>query len=128
MNTTNNNCNKEDSIDDLTVAMGKLEDRGTGNTGDIISDDELFKQPPNKDCPICLLCLPELASGSAYMACCGKIICSGCAYAAPVYDNLGNEIIEEKCPFCRTPASTSTEEYNERLQKRGLAMPRQSLL
>ena len=117
MNTTNNNCNnKEDSIDDLTIAMGKLEDRGTGNTGDIISDDELFKQPPTKDCPICLLRLPELESGSTYMACCGKIICSGCAYA-PVYDNLGNEINEEKCPFCRTPAPTS-EEYNERHQKR----------
>ena len=113
--TTNN---KEDSIDDLTVAMGKLEDRGTGNTGDIISDDELFKQPPpNKDCPICLLRLPLLALGSTYNACCGKIICSGCAYA-PVYDNLGNEIIGVKCPFCRTTAPTSIEELNERLQKR----------
>ena len=38
---------------------------------------------------------------------------------APVYDNLGNEIIEEKCPFCRTPVrGDSDEEYNERLQKR----------
>ena len=37
---------------------------------------------------------------------------------APVYDNLGNEIIEAKCPFCRTPAPYSDEEYNERLQKR----------
>ena len=52
-----------------------------------------------------------------YMPCCGKIICSGCSYA-PVYDNLGNEIIEEKCPFCRAPTPDSDEECNEWLQKR----------
>ena len=116
MNTTNNNCNKEDLIDNLTAAVGKLGGSGKRDTDDI-SDDELFKQLPTEDCPICLLCLPLLAAGSVYMACCGKIICSGCAYA-PVYDNLGNEIIEEKCPFCRTQASYSIEECNERLQKR----------
>ena len=44
------------------------------------------------------------------------MICSGCAYA-PVYDNLGNVIIEEKCPFCRTSVST-LDEYIEQLQKR----------
>ena len=78
----------------------------------------LFKQPPpNKDCPICLLRLPTLASGSVYNSCCGKIICCGCRHA-PVYDNLGNEINEKKCPFCRTPAWRSHEESNERLLKR----------
>ena len=79
----------------------------------------LFKQPPpNKDCPICLLRLPTLASGSVYNSCCGKIICCGCRHA-PVYDNLGNEINEKKCPFCRTPAWRShDEESNERLLKR----------
>jgi TPR repeat protein len=87
------------------------------DTDDIISDDELFKQPPNEDCPICLLCLPSLESGSTYYVCCGKMICCGCSFA-PVYDNLGNEIMEEKCPFCRTPTHISDEEYNERLQKR----------
>jgi hypothetical protein len=81
-------------------------------------DEELFKQPPpNKDCPICILRLPSLTSGSVYKSCCGKIICCGCDYA-PMYDNLGNEIIERKCPFCRTPAPTSNEEYEVRLQKR----------
>ena len=97
--STNNNCNKKDdySVDDLTAAMGKLK----GGKRDIndISDDELFKQPPPKeDCPICLLSLPTLASGLTYYACCGKMICCGCDYA-PKYDNLGNEISEEKCPL-----------------------------
>ena len=45
------------------------------------------------------------------------MICSGCG-SAPVYDNLGNEMSEKKCPFCRTPVPTSIEELNERLQKR----------
>ena len=103
-------------MDDLIAAMGKLEG-GTRDTEDIISDDELFKPPLVKeDCPICLLRLPILASGSMYYACCGKMICSGCM-RAPVYDNLGNEMIKEKCPFCRTPTPDS-EECNERLQKR----------
>ena len=84
-----NNCNKKDFMEDLTDAMGKVGDGGTCDTDDIICDDKLFKQPPpNKDCPICLLRLPELGSGSMYMACCGKIICRGCDYA-PKYDNLG---------------------------------------
>ena len=104
-------------MEDLTAAMGKLGESGKRDTDDIISDDELFKQPPSKDCPICLLCLPTLGSGIVYKSCCGKMICSGCDYA-PVYDNLGNEIIEEKCPFCRTPVPTSIEEITERLQKR----------
>jgi TPR repeat protein len=84
-----------------------------------IHDEELFKQPPPKeDCPICLLRLPLLPSGSTYMSCCGKNICCGCRHAT-VYDKLGNEIriIEEKCPFCRTPGA-QLKEYFERLQKR----------
>ena len=116
-NTEDNNCNKEDySMEDLTAAMGKLGESGKRDT-DVISDDELFKQPPSKDCPICLLRLPLLESGNAYMACCGKMICCGCGFA-PVYDNLGNEISEKKCPFCRFPIHKSIEEYNEQLQKR----------
>ena len=88
------------------------------DTDDNISDDELFKQPPLKEeCPICLLRLPSLGSGSTYYECCGKMICNGCD-CAPVYDNLGKVIIEKKCPYCRTPAPTSIEEYNRRLQKR----------
>ena len=88
------------------------------DTDDIISDDELFKQPPPKeDCPICLLRLPTLEKGSTYYECCGKIICNGCD-CAPVYDNLGNAINERKCPYCRTPAPYSDEEFKELLLKR----------
>ena len=103
-------------MDNSTDAIGKLEG-GTRDTDDI-SDGELFNQPlPKEDCPICLLRLPTLAKGSTYSECCGEMICSGCDYA-PVYDNLGNEISEAKCPFCRTLLPGSGEELNERLQKR----------
>ena len=102
----------------LIAAMGELEGSGTRDTGDNISDDEIFKLPPPKeDCPICNLLLPTVASGLMYYVCCGKIICCGCDNA-PKYDHLGNEISERKCPFCRTPVPDSDEECNGRLQKR----------
>jgi len=66
-----------------------------------LHDEQLFKQPPPKDdCPICFLRLPYNPSGSVYMACCGKTICSGCVHA------FQSKITKEEhdvCPFCRTP-------------------------
>ena len=83
-----------------------------------LHDIALFKEPPPEygDCPICFLRLPTMASGRRYMSCCGKTICRGCCHA-DVYDNLGNIIIGKKCPFCRTPPSTSNEEIIDRLKK-----------
>ena len=47
-----------------------------------LHDEKLFKQPPPaEDCPICMLLLPSLHTGSKYKSCCGKIICSGCIHA-----------------------------------------------
>jgi len=65
------------------------------------SDEALFKQPPqNEDCTICCIQLPALWSGSKYMSCCGKEICSGCQKRA------GGSL----CPFCRTPAPKAEEQ------------------
>ena len=84
-------------------------------------DEDLFKQPPPKeDCPICFLRIPSLTSGWKYQLCCGSVICSGCVYA-PVYDNQGNEVDDDKqneCPFCRFVAPKSVEEMNNMLMKR----------
>jgi len=83
-----------------------------------LHDIELFKQPPPKeDCPICFQQLPSMDSGRIYMSCCGKEICSGCL-CAPVYDNQGNEVDNQKCAFCRTPFPYSDEEGVERGTKR----------
>jgi len=51
------------------------------------------------------------------MSCCGKVICCGCAYA-PVYDNQGNKVDNEKCAFCRVPCYGKHEEATEREKKR----------
>jgi len=84
-----------------------------------LHDEELFKQPPPEfgDCPICFLRIPTLNSGSRYKTCCGKVICSGCIHA-PVYDNQGNEVDNQKCAFCRAPTPDSDGEIAERYKLR----------
>ena len=85
-----------------------------------LHDIELFKQPPPaEDCPICFIQLPSITRGWKYQSCCGKVICSGCCYA-PLYDNQGNEVDNEKCPFCRTPMPPY-DDVIKRLQKRAEA-------
>jgi len=83
-----------------------------------LHDEKLFKQPPSQfgECPICFLRLPSLKTGYRYKSCCGKVICSGCIHA-PLYDHQGNEVDNQKCPFCRSPKPTS-EESIERIKKR----------
>jgi len=81
-------------------------------------DEELFKQPPpEEDCPICFLLLPTLPTGRRYQTCCGKFICSGCVHA-PLYDDRGNEVDNQKCAFCRVPGPDSDEEMIKRTLKR----------
>ena len=79
-----------------------------------LHDEKLFKQPPpNEDCPICMLLLPSLDTGSRYRSCCGKIVCSGCIHAVEIRDGgVG------LCPFCRTPTPTTDEEMIEQYKKR----------
>ena len=77
-------------------------------------DIELFKQPPKKeDCPICMLPLPWLDTGSKYKSCCGKVICSGCIHAVRLRSNMVS-----LCPFCRAPAPTSKKEILKQTKKR----------
>jgi len=61
--------------------------------------------------------MPADHSGRQYFLCCGKFICSGCTYA-PVYDNQGNKVDSQKCPFCRTAFPKTTEEIVKRTMKR----------
>ena len=83
-----------------------------------LHDEKLFNQPPIlDDCPICMIRLPSLELGHVYMSCCGKVICCGCI-CAPVYDDKGNEVNNQKCPFCRTPPASSEKEMIKRYKKR----------
>ena len=79
-----------------------------------LHDKELFKQPlAAEDCPICFVQLSFEHTGYRYKTCCGKIICSGCIHA-PVYDDQGNKVDNQKCPFCRTPLSTKDESNRDK--------------
>jgi len=82
-----------------------------------LHDEKLFKQPPpREDCPICMIRLPTLATGSVYMDCCGKIICRGCAHA---FQSRATKKEHGFCPFCRTPPIKSgSEETIKRFKKR----------
>ena len=46
------------------------------------------------------------------MACCGKVICSGCTYANSSLSDA------DLCPFCRSLAPSSDEEIVERMKQR----------
>ena len=80
-----------------------------------LHEEALFKTPPYEDCPICFLRMPVLETGKRYMSCCGKTICSGCIHA-PVYDHEGN-VVDDTCPFCRSPPPTSEQDELQRIQK-----------
>jgi len=111
---------KQDNDNPNTTEIIKILDSVCLEDVEKISDEELIKQPPSQygDCPICFLLLPAVTgTGSRYYSCCGKIVCSGCS-SAPVYDDQGNKVDNKKCPFCRTPCSTSAEETIGRLKKR----------
>jgi len=81
-----------------------------------LHDEKLFKQPPpNEDCPICMIRLPMLATGTVYMACCGKVICRGCVYA---FQSRATKKEHDICPFCRTPPPKSDKKKVKRYEKR----------
>ena len=79
--------------------------------GEGVLEEDLFKEPPpGEDCPICTLPLPLNNSETSYKPCCGKIICMGCCCAVKTADNRC------LCPFCGTPAPTTSEEVIKRLK------------
>ena len=106
--------NRDDAriiIDALSEEMNRM----------VISDDELFKDPPPKEeCPICLLPVPYAIGAcgvqTAYQPCCGKILCHGCMFAATEEIMKGN--MKRCCPFCRKPLADSDEEHFDRCKKR----------
>ena len=84
-----------------------------------LHDEELFKDPPPSECPICFIPLPFNAEQTTFKSCCGKVICNGCIYA------MREEARERGgtigiCAFCRELAPTgsnSGEEEIKRLKK-----------
>eukprot|EP00579_Thalassiosira_antarctica_P010984 CAMPEP_0201921174 /NCGR_PEP_ID=MMETSP0903-20130614/9580_1 /ASSEMBLY_ACC=CAM_ASM_000552 /TAXON_ID=420261 /ORGANISM="Thalassiosira antarctica, Strain CCMP982" /LENGTH=305 /DNA_ID=CAMNT_0048458087 /DNA_START=115 /DNA_END=1032 /DNA_ORIENTATION=- len=82
-------------------------------------DEALFQEPPPKDdCPICFLPLWFGTENRIYQSCCGKFLCRGCFYAVEAERRKSRPNIPAHCPFCRTTAYTSNEEFLERCKKR----------
>jgi TPR repeat protein len=75
-------------------------------------DEQLFKDPPSPECPICFLPLPS-AVQATFFSCCGKRICSGCIYAMR---ETGGENLK-LCPFCKATPARSPEEEVKRIKK-----------
>lgn len=102
----------------LDVLVKKLEEELKGA-------DLFAPLPPTEDCPICLVPLSRLKSGTLYHPCCGNIICLAC------YRENKESIIKQNnkknagkklaltCPFCREPELTTAAEC-ARLQARCL--------
>ena len=84
-----------------------------------IRDRDLFEQPDEShlgECPICCLPLPLDADKSAFMSCCCKMLCKGCAYA-----NIKREMeagLENRCAFCRETVSKTDGKVRKNLMKR----------
>ena len=98
---------KENRIISLLKSMRINDDELTSP-----SDESLFEQPPpSEDCPICFLQLPCLSKGNVYMACCGKVICSGCYFALNEKNPIGSSFL---CAWCREPKPETEDDMGER--------------
>lgn len=119
---------KMDNAQNLVRSMMQMSGLGNKKVSD---DDPLFQDPPPKeDCLICMLPMP-VNSGicdvhTNYQSCCGKIICCGCVQAAreeakrrnKERKQMNKRKMEDLCPFCRVPDTTSDEKEVERLKQR----------
>lgn len=77
-----------------------------------MNDADSFKTPPKPDCAICMLPLPYGGpKESKYFDCCGKFVCTACAFESyrvdfyKIIGDLTSAIPKERCPFCRTELS-----------------------
>ena len=91
-----------------------------------LHDEELFKEHPREECPICLLPLTFDTNYATFKSCCGKIICNGCIYAMveEAYGRGKVELCDHLCAFCREPKPSDREEIQQlkKLMERDNAM------
>lgn len=119
LDTSETTCTLEE--DDVSTSDNELVIKSAHDVSNIqlmlISDEDLFKQPPhNKDCPLCNLLLPTLSTGSKYYECCGKVLCCGCIHHIEQKANKDNE--PTCCPFCKAEEPTSNEQLIVRNMER----------
>jgi hypothetical protein len=78
-----------------------------------LHDEQLFKEHPREECPICMLPLPLDEAQIVFETCCGKSICDGCINT--MFKTGGKNM--KLCPFCKTPPAESDEENVKRVKK-----------
>ena len=101
-------CNR-----DCQVAHRKQHKRECKKRAAELHDEQLFKEHPREECPICMLLLPYENDTVTFKSCCGKLICNGCIYAMSETGGKNMKL----CPFCKTPPAESDEEDVKRLKK-----------
>lgn len=102
----------ETKLDDLLI-------RAKAEMADV---DVLTAPPLKKECPICFLPFPLFphsvsGSGSAFLSCCEKMVCSGCYYKNGMANRESG--VEIKCAFCRNPMRNecSESDYVNKMNK-----------
>ena len=78
-----------------------------------LHDEQLFKEHPRDECPICMLPLPLDEAQIVFESCCAKSICDGCINT--MFETEGKNM--KLCPFCKTPPAESDAENVERTKK-----------
>ena len=102
-------------IDALSDSLGRV---AISNDDDDDDDDKLFQDPPPRED---MLPMPHANVGicgvfKIYFPCCGKIICTGCVFAARVEMDNGN--MKQWCSLCRVPYPRSNNDRMKRIKKR----------
>jgi len=111
-----NTCNKCKMVKYCNAACKKKHrkkhKKACGRRVAELHEEALFKEPPpNEECTICMLPLPNEADQVSFQTCCGKVICNGCMYAMKMREGIGI------CAFCRTRRTTSNDEVIKELHK-----------
>jgi len=105
-----NTCNKCKSVKYCNAACKKKHrkkhKKACERRASELHEEALFKEVEPEECPICFLSMPINADDTTFESCCGKRICNGCIVA-----------MEDLCPFCRTPQTSSDEENIKRTKK-----------
>jgi len=82
-----------------------------------LHEEKLFRKHDGHhqgDCPICFLPQPlDPSHQTISQSCCGKFMCIGCDFSSR-YGSMMHQL----CPFCRTPAPTTDEDFFRRAHKR----------
>lgn len=83
--------------------------------------DDLYQDPPPKEeCPICMLPIPysgvRCGIRTAYMPCCGKVLCLGCMKISE--ENINKGKLKNLCAFCRMPMAHTKKEIVRRCERR----------